>query len=88
MAKTITRTFTITKATVEGFNRTENKPEQVSKTLFTEPENDFEIFAEFNTVNFIAYRVVSVSTREEKREMTVEEFYKRSVPCKEKKENA
>ena len=88
--KKISRTMKITKAQIEGFNRAEQKVESRGVTLFTEPEGELEILAAVTTAQFIAFRAASIETKEEQREMTVADFYRKSKPVakKEAKEEA
>ena len=76
--------MTTTKATVEGYNKAEKKTEIITKTLFFLPECEDEILDEFHTANFRPYRVVSALAVDDKREMTVDEFYRRSKPVVDK----
>ena len=84
MPKTMTRTMTTCKVTVEGYNKAEKKAEQITKTLFFKPECEDEALDEFHTANFRPYRVVEAWAITEKREMPEEEFYRRSKPVKTK----
>lgn len=90
MAKYFTRTMNITKVTVEGFNTVEKKPERRGYTLFTEPDSDSEILTDTNirTEAFIPYMVVSKETREELRQMSLEDFYRKSKPVEKKAKEA
>lgn len=86
--KKVSRTVTVTKANIDGFNRAENKVEQRGFTLFTEPQGELDILKAVTTDSFIAFHAVSIDTKEEQREMTVSDFYRlsKAVPKKEKEQ--
>ncbi len=84
MANTISRTMKITKAQIEGFNREVQRAETKPVTLFTEPEGELEILAAVTSTQFIAFRASSIETKEEQREMTVADFYRKSRPVTKK----
>ncbi len=80
MAKTITRTFKSTVASVSGYNRTTKSMETRTKRLFDFSGEEFDVLLAFDTPQFRACEVVSCKVEEELREMDIDDFYANSRP--------
>lgn len=80
MAKTITRTFKSTVASVSGYNRITKEMETRTRRLFDFSGEEFDILIAFDTPQFRACEIVSCKVEEELREMDIEEFYAKSRP--------